>query len=185
MKSMIPSVSHPQRQVNVVDDVSTLWQEAGVEKGNKRRLWVIDGPDKEMVWKRMLRQAVIWPAIDLILCTLLIWPCHSGIEKPKWLQGLCSLTWAHCTDKTTMNLKMGWNTGPNRKGRTSEDTRQDSCFRPADKQQNPLERPVYRFIRGWRSHEACAIGSLVSKGFWLRYPLRSLRLKDYRLGYFI
>lgn len=33
---------------------------------------VIDGAAKEMVWKRMLRQAVDRPGIDLILCSPLI-----------------------------------------------------------------------------------------------------------------
>lgn len=66
--------------------------------------------------RRMLRQTVNWPGIDLILCTLLIWPCHGEIEKPKWMWGQCSLTWAHYTDKPTMNLKVGWNGAQNRTG---------------------------------------------------------------------
>lgn len=60
-------------------------------------LWMIDGMAKEMVWKRMLRQAVNWPGIDLILCTLLIWPCHSEIEKPKWMWG-----YVHSPEHTTL-----------------------------------------------------------------------------------
>lgn len=43
----------------------------------------IDGKVKERAWTRMLRQAPERSAIDLIMCTLLIRPRLSEIEKPQ------------------------------------------------------------------------------------------------------
>lgn len=104
-----------------------VWLHQGAEENGDRGgelfgPWVIDGMAKEMVWKRMLRQAVNWPGIDLILCALLIWPCHGEIEKPKWMWGCVHSPEPHRTDNPTMNLKMAWNTG--RSGTLLNTTRQ-------------------------------------------------------------
>lgn len=138
---------------------------------------------------RMLRQAVNWPGIDLILCTLLIWPCHSKIEKPKWMWGcvhspehsaLINPQWSQKKKKWSETLARNRMGGG--RGGTSQDTRKDSCFRPANKQLNPLEGPVYWFIAGLEKSQSSCNWILYIHGFWLRYQQRSLWLKDHRLG---
>lgn len=157
MNSTTASEARLLRAGTVADGAIALRQKRE-EHGDNRRglfgLWVIDGTAKEMVWKRMLRQAVNWPGIDLILCTLLIWPCHSEIEKPKWMWGC-----VHSPEHTTL-ISPQWTQNwaetldEIERGGTSQDTGQDSCFRPANKQLNPLEGLIYWFIAGLKKSQS-------------------------------